>query len=103
MLGPRTGHRHVHCAADVVPGKREAAVESTFQVCCDGVQQFEGFGEVLGVFFANILHTKVVDHDSEGDRSGFVREETGSVRRLRVALGFQVEGQSRVGGDAGLR
>ena len=102
-LGHVPGHRHAHCAVDVVPGKREAAAESAFPVCCDGVQLFKGFGEVFGVFFANVFHAKVVDHETEGDRSGFVREETRSVRRRRVTLGFQVEGQLCVGDDSGLR
>ena len=69
------GHGYVAGACGVIPGNSKYTGEGTGPVNGDDVQFFLGLDEVVGVLFANILDTKVVDNKGEIDGLGGVLPE----------------------------
>jgi hypothetical protein len=57
------------------------------------------------MFLSNVFDSKIVDHEAEGNGTGFVREEAGSVRRLDVAIFLEVDRWRgfRLGGEGTCR
>ena len=78
-IGYVARHGEVDGAGLVIPFEGKAAVEGPGPVGGDGVEGLEGVDEVLGVFFADVFHAKVVYDKGEGEGSSGVAEETGSV------------------------
>jgi hypothetical protein len=54
-------HGNVNVARLVVPSESEAAVERAIPFGGDGVELAESDDEMIGMLFANVFDTKVVD------------------------------------------
>ena len=51
---------------------------------------------MLGMFFSNVFDAEVINDETEGDRSSFMREETWNALGLDVAGCFQVLDKAEV-------
>jgi hypothetical protein len=58
---------------------------------------------MLGVFFVDMFHSKVIDDVAEGDGSCLMGEKSGSVSRLDVAILAEVEDKVVIGENSCLR
>jgi hypothetical protein len=58
---------------------------------------------MLGVFFADVFHSEVIDYEAEGDGTGLMGEKAWSVGRLDLTLFAEVEDKDVIGENACLR
>ena len=65
----------MHLALRVVPVHRDSAVLFSLPVGGDRVVLVQDSDEVANMFFADILHSKVVHYKGEADRAPFVLPE----------------------------
>ena len=79
-------HRQVDLAFFVVPVEGDAVVFRSFPIFCHGVVLFECVIQVVGVFLANILYSKVIDWQRKADGSRLMFPEYWH----HVALGILV-------------
>jgi len=96
-------HGHVDSAGDVVPLECHAKEAFAGPLGGDVIERRESVNEVLGMFLPNILDSKVVDDEAEGDGTGGMSEEAGSVFGGTVTVSGKVFDEAVVGEDAGLR
>jgi hypothetical protein len=68
----------------------------------DSVELTEGVEKMMGVIFAHILDTKVVNYQGESDRTGVVGSQGGGSRDGTVSILGKVKGELVVGNTAGL-
>ena len=73
-------------ALGVVPLEIDAGVQVTLPVFGDIVVFFEGISKAVGMVFAYIFNTKVVDDEAEEDRAPFVAPKTRSGGALVVTV-----------------
>jgi hypothetical protein len=78
-VGYVAGHGHVHSARLVVPIELKVAVTVTGQVGGEGIERRNGINEMLGVFAACVLYSKIMNNQTEFDGKSSMGEETGSV------------------------
>ena len=69
------GNGDVAGVCGIVPVNGESAEEGTGPVDGDFIEVLEGLDEVVGVLFANVLDTKVVNNEGESDGLGGVLPE----------------------------
>jgi hypothetical protein len=86
----------------IVPIDGEAAVEETSPVGGAGVEVLEGLDEMIGMLFANVLDSKVVDDEAENDGTCRVFPETWGSWCWIVAILDEMLGEALVGDDASL-
>ena len=72
------GNGYVVGACSIVPVNDESAEERTGLVNGDGIQFLEGLDEVVGVFFAGVLDSKVINDEGENDGIGGVLPDSRS-------------------------
>jgi hypothetical protein len=58
---------------------------------------------MLGVFFADVIISTVIEYEAAGDGTGLMREESWSVGRLDVAIFAEVEDKVVIGKNSCLR
>ena len=63
---------------------------------------FRCVDEMIGVFFAHIFHTKVIDTEGKTDGSPIMRPETGVDCALVVAIGLEALFEELLRNDTGL-
>jgi len=90
------------CAFGVIPCKVDADVFLACPVFCDGIVMLENSLEVLGVVFANIFNTKVIDNEEECDGASLVSPQPWGGFGLVVALGVESFSKEVIGKLAGL-
>ncbi len=62
-----TWHGYMDLACGIVPVKCEAKVLRTFPININLVVLLEYAGKMFNVFFADVLHSKVIDNKGEAD------------------------------------
>ena len=81
-------HGDVAGACGIVPVNGESAEKGTGPVDGDGVEFLEGLGEVVGVIFADVLDSKVINNEGENDGlGGVLPERRGSGNRGETKMG----------------
>ena len=101
-IGDVIGHGEMDFALGVIPVERESEVTFAFPVFSDVVMLFNGVDEMIGVFFADVFHSEIVDNEGERDRSPIVRPQTRCVLALVVSLVVEALLEELLGKDAGL-
>ena len=70
----------------VVPIERDSNVSSAFPFGCDGVVFFQCCLEMEGMFFANVLHSEVINYQSKLHCAPFVQPQSRDKLALIVAM-----------------
>jgi hypothetical protein len=79
-------HGQVAGAFLVIPSEGEAAIGGTSPINGHFVFGGNDIDQMLGMFAANVLYAKIINHETESDGAGCVFEQTGSVRALKIAV-----------------
>ena len=82
-------HGQVDVSFFVVPIECNSTIKRPTNILNDFVVLFEGVEQMLEVFVANILNTKVIDREVEPHGSFDMFEKAGSVRLFEVTVWCQ--------------
>jgi hypothetical protein len=96
-------HRQVDGAFVVVPLEGNATVELTFPVARRFVVFFESVVQVVGMLFADIFYSEIVDNEREHDGARVVFPQAMGVFGGRISMGSKSFLQELASEDAGLR
>ena len=72
-IGDVIGHGEMNFLLGVIPVESKSEVTFSFPVFSDVVMFFDGIDEVVGMFFAYVLHPEIVDNEGERYWSPIVR------------------------------
>ena len=81
-------HGDISIALVVVPVKVHPTVEVADPIDSGCVVGLDGFDEIVGVGFIEVLDAEVVDAESEGGRAGDMSPEAGGVLHWFIAKRF---------------
>ena len=100
-LGNILRHRNVHITGVVVPCQSEAEIAGAGPIFGDGIFGFKSSKEMIGISFAEILDSKVVDCEGERGSTRVVSPETRCELHRCIAKRSKVVPELFVGEDAG--
>ena len=90
-------HGQVNGSMDVVPFECDSTVEFSSPIFSDAVVLSDAVAEMISVLLADVLDSKIVDHQGKCDGAPSVTPETRCAATLKVSLGFQLFGEELVG------
>ena len=96
------GHGNVASASRVIPLDVETTEQGSGPIHGDGVLFLEGLDQVITIFFAKTIDTKVVDYKVEGDVTRHMLPDGRGVGYRRIAKLGKVDFEMVIGDAAGL-